>query len=73
MGRRIGFNCSEDEEDDFECEGAIEVKENTMDLHDEIVKAINTLISAMKYARGSIKGITITVDTSGSYSTKIKY
>lgn len=73
MARRtIGFRFSEavDEVDDQSVEV---VEESHLDLHDELVKAINTLIQITQHFQGNIKGITINIDSKGNYSSKIKY
>ncbi|GAB6153706.1 hypothetical protein JCM17380_24560 [Desulfosporosinus burensis] len=70
--RRIGFRTTDviDDESDLT---TVETAEATLDLHDELVKAINTLIQITLYYQGNIKGITINIDNKGNYTSKIKY
>lgn len=70
--RRIGFRFSEASEDvdDHVVEN---IEESSLDLHDELVKAINTLIQITQHFQGNIKGITINIDNKGNYTSKIKY
>ena len=71
---RIGFVDDDDYEEEQSVEvGTVDTVVVPFDLNEELIGVVNKLIDILKEYKGTILGVTITVDKNGNYSAKLNY